>query len=931
MEKEHTNKISAETLLMNEREKISILAELSADMIYEYDIATDTMYYMGKGSNILKEETVVQEYTKTIFTLAIVHPEDTMRLKTFCRELQQGKPQIMIEMRRKCADGSYRWYEFKGKTLYNDKGEPFRIIAKGSDIDDRVKEAERLKQRSEQDSLTGLYNSKTIKSMIRTALEELTEDEKGYLLFFDVDDFKTINDNMGHLFGDVVLCTFADELKTLFADGMAGRVGGDEFVAYVSNVSKEEVSQRIEILRARLGKLNSSEKRDVKISCSVGGTECVSGQNIDELFKRADSTLYYVKATGKGKLEFYFDDMQMPTEQGLYFVDNFKGAYKDKTALIQKDEDLILFAMELFDQAADTKSVLQLLADRICRYFGIDDIVCATQSDSAAMQMNFHWSLKEANKFMSETIPLNNAMEWDILLHQYDEDGISILRQEQIGDLEKSVAQSMMGVRIENKERIQFVFFVDRVGNRNWRKEQDVLKRLAEIVSGHMSKIDAERKQMDMVDRLLHYDPLTQLPLYSKFQALSQHMQEEFPEKDYYIIYADFSNFRYLNERYSYAEGDRVLEDFAKRLEEFTYSRICCRVTSNHFLALCSDVDVEVLCHAFLVMSRNFSKEVNRRFDNGNLCIVSGIAKVEPQFGNISAAIDNANMARKYVKTLAAESDCCVFTDDMRKQAELEMEICAMMEQALKKKEFHLYLQPKMELATGQIIGAEALVRWMKEDGSIIYPDQFIPIFERNGFVTKVDFCILEQVLELQRQRMEQGEELFPISVNFSRRHQEEEHFVEEIIGLLEKYNVPSKMLEAEITESIFMNDWSVLEQRLKALRQHGIAVSIDDFGSGYSSLNVLPKISADVIKLDHMFLTANPDTERSRLFIRNIIEMLKMLGFRVIAEGVETKRQMQFLKEVGCDYIQGYYLAKPMPVTEFEAFLKAYQAITIE
>ena len=403
-------------------------------------------------------------------------------------------------------------------------------------------------------------------------------------------------------------------------------------------------------------------------------------------------------------------------------------------------------------------------------------------------------------------------------------------------------------------------------------------------------------------------------------------MQEEYPEKDFYIIYADFSNFRYLNERYSYAEGDRVLEDFAVKLQEFAYSKICGRVTSNHFLVLCSDVDIDVLCHAFLTMSRSFCEEVNCRFDNGNLCIVSGIAKVEKQFGNISAAIDNANMARKHVKMLASESDCCVFTDDMQKQAELEMEICAQMEQSLKKKEFCVYLQPKMELATGKIIGAEALVRWIKEDGSKIYPDQFIPIFERNGFITKVDFCILEQVLELQKQMQARGEKPLPISVNFSRRHQENEQFVEEVIELIKKYEVPSELLEAEITESIFINEWSVVEQNLRKLREHGIAVSIDDFGSGYSSLNVLPKVSADIIKLDRLFLTENPDTERSRNFLRNIIDMLKMLGFRVIAEGVETKQQMQFLKAVGCDYIQGYYLAKPMPVEQFEQFLNTYK-----
>ena len=193
-------------------------------------------------------------------------------------------------------------------------------------------------------------------------------------------------------------------------------------------------------------------------------------------------------------------------------------------------------------------------------------------------------------------------------------------------------------------------------------------------------------------------------------------------------------------------------------------------------------------------------------------------------------------------------------------------------------------------------MGAEALVRWVKPDGSMIYPDQFIPLFEQNGFITRVDFHILEQVLKYLREVLDRGEAVVPVSVNFSRLHNDDAHFVQKIKELLDGYGIAPGLLEAEVTESIYMYDLNILRENIRRLQQMGVKISIDDFGSGYSSLNVLSKVSADVIK---------------------------HLGYQIIAEGVETKRQAEMLKAAECDMAQGYYYARPMPVSEFNKFLQ--------
>ena len=185
-----------------------------------------------------------------------------------------------------------------------------------------------------------------------------------------------------------------------------------------------------------------------------------------------------------------------------------------------------------------------------------------------------------------------------------------------------------------------------------------------------------------------------------------------------------------------------------------------------------------------------------------------------------------------------------------------------------------------------------------------------------------MDFHILEQVLKYLREVLDRGEAVVPVSVNFSRLHNDDAHFVQKIKELLDGYGIAPGLLEAEVTESIYMYDLNILRENIRRLQQMGVKISIDDFGSGYSSLNVLSKVSADVIKLDKQFLD-DYDEDSSPEFIKYLITMIKHLGYQIIAEGVETKRQAEMLKAAECDMAQGYYYARPMPVSEFNKFLQ--------
>ena len=247
------------------------------------------------------------------------------------------------------------------------------------------------------------------------------------------------------------------------------------------------------------------------------------------------------------------------------------------------------------------------------------------------------------------------------------------------------------------------------------------------------------------------------------------------------------------------------------------------------------------------------------------------------------------------------------------------MNITANMKNALQNDEFKVYLQPKINLQTGEIVGAEALIRWLPENRDMIYPDQFIPIFEENGFISLVDFYVLQCVLMYLLNRKQKGLKLVPISVNFSRRHQDNTNFISDIIALLDEYKIDRKWIEIEITESAFMDDIHKLHENLVKLRENNICISIDDFGSGYSSLNVLSTVPADVIKLDRAFIYGSD--EKSKNMLKYLVLMIKGMGYRTITEGVETKEQMLFLREIGCEMAQGYYYAKPMSMKDFDKY----------
>lgn len=260
-----------------------------------------------------------------------------------------------------------------------------------------------------------------------------------------------------------------------------------------------------------------------------------------------------------------------------------------------------------------------------------------------------------------------------------------------------------------------------------------------------------------------------------------------------------------------------------------------------------------------------------------------------------------------------------VFDEQILQEQLWQNKVESTMEEALLNKEFQIYLQPKYNPVTEKPIGAEALVRWVSPEDGIISPGQFIPIFEENGFITRLDDYMVSELAKLQSEWKLQGKKLIPISVNVSRANFTKENLAQHICQLVDAYGAEHAYIELEVTESAFFGDKELLQKIIRELKMYGFRVSMDDFGAGYSSLNSLKDLAVDVLKLDMDFFRGDDMGQRGEIVIKEAIRLAKKLNMQVVAEGIEQKHQVEFLAEQGCDMIQGFYFAKPMPVEEFE------------
>ncbi|MEG0753042.1 MAG: GGDEF domain-containing phosphodiesterase [Angelakisella sp.] len=434
----------------------------------------------------------------------------------------------------------------------------------------------------------------------------------------------------------------------------------------------------------------------------------------------------------------------------------------------------------------------------------------------------------------------------------------------------------------------------------------------------------SHKKASMEIAKLAYYDTLTGAPNAEKFRLDARSLIHRYGASRYILLYMDTRRFRFFNKDFGYEAGDEYLIHMAKVLgEAVTENETFARISGDMFVLLhrrkdSSDTGTELwinlqdrIVHCPMVNDNRYTLRLN-----------CGVYELTRDITNVQTAIDRANIARKALKD-RYDIDIIVYNEDMQQQIDNEKEIEQCMHAALEHDEFTPYMQPKYNLEDGTVVGAEALVRWIRHDGTIIPPDEFIPLFEKNGFILELDLYMLESVCSYMRAQIDSGICPVPTSINQSRCYMYNQDYVETICAIIEKYNIPPRLIEFEITENIAYKNMDKLILVIEKLSANGFQLSLDDFGSGYSSLNVLKDLRVHVLKLDRVFLGKTIDTERGKTVIANIIRMAKELSIDVVAEGVETAEQVDFLRSSNCDMAQGFYFSRPVPMENFEAMLE--------
>lgn len=450
----------------------------------------------------------------------------------------------------------------------------------------------------------------------------------------------------------------------------------------------------------------------------------------------------------------------------------------------------------------------------------------------------------------------------------------------------------------------------------------DVTASVDENAYGERRYVISSTDITDCLGRIQMTDRLTGLMTFNAFTAEALRMATMLENTSgLYAMVINVADFTRINDEKGYELGDAILVAIAEILQQcIGEGELLCRSEDSRFAAFVRSENEDELQSRISTLLNSIQKQVFTKL-SVHIFLIVGVCGMEDNSVGVVGAIDRAIAAQKTIRDRAFYTESLVaYYDGVMRDKLLERRfIESHMINALANNEFHVYYQPKVNIETGRVVGAEALVRWIRPDGEIISPGKFVPIFEENGFITEMDFAIYRQAVADIARWMRLDIEVPLISLNVSRRHLADDDFCEKFNALVGALGVPREYIELEITESMLTENLNKLVDVATWLKDQGYRISIDDFGSGYSSLNLITMMPFDTLKIDGGFFLRNDLTDKNKKVITSVVSLAKSLNLETVSEGVETQNQVDFLKDLGCDMIQGFFYYKPMPGPDFE------------
>ena len=433
-------------------------------------------------------------------------------------------------------------------------------------------------------------------------------------------------------------------------------------------------------------------------------------------------------------------------------------------------------------------------------------------------------------------------------------------------------------------------------------------------------RIERAVQQQQMLDlqHVVELDPLTGLYNRETFSVKAEAFLQEHQDKEYDILFLDINCFRKINDLFHTETGNLVLKTAAAYFRAFVGADgICGRMDSDKFV-VCAPRD-RLNMELFF---QGLDTAMNSLHVYHNILFYAGIYPVDNVYMSVMQMCDMAHIALGTIKGKYNQR-YALYNESMKEAILEEQMILREMDGALRSNQFRIYMQPVYSLKEQRMVNAEVLVRWIHPKKGMISPGKFIPAFEKNGFIVRLDRFVWEEACKFLKEQKEKYGRKLALSVNVSRINFYDPKLVEFILGLLRKYDIDHDMLMLEVTETAYTDNPQQLLETMRRLQDNGIKILMDDFGSGYSSLNMLKNVPADILKVDMKFVQDVENSKRAAAIMKNIVRMAEDIDMGVVIEGVETEAQVNFLKEIGCDKIQGFYFSKPLPKESYENMLK--------
>ncbi len=856
-------------------------------------------------------------------SLEMIHPLDresfTRAMKDAAAKEKSGIIENRINIAKDGEQANFKWFRLYYRSIANKSGKPTKVIGRSFNIDEDKLDREAARR----DYLTHFFLKGEI---IKVINQQLTDrpDLQQVLMVIDIDNFKSINDTFGHTFGDNVIIDNANIIRSILpGTALIGRVGGDEFVVLLRDASIEKASAKAKELCEALKKEYTGENIARQISASIGLAEFGKhGNDYESLFEQADRAMYRVKKAGKNSFQVANIKDKKPIELRVK-------KSEDRLNINENDKQFMMFAVNLMTHARNIDGSLNMLLKRIGDQFSLEHVLLFENVPNQKCMILTNYYSDKYELYEKTTVSRTQGYfdDFDISTMQIYEgdsatgiDIIDALNQDKEADTAHIKAMAVSRYEYIGG-RDGFLCFLSEKEEYDWSEHlQAMLLELTRMISIFVSlryRMDESQAELRHVQRR---DQLTGLYNFEPFKSKAvAHIEHDNSNNVFALEYMDISNFGYINENYGYKIGDSVLKHLAEDLKAQPYFVTGCRIYSDFFLLLYVGVDEVSLIEDIKAQHRRFSNMQNYQYPSSGVGISSGIFFMDKAYPDMDAAFENVTLAWKQSKT-SRKKEMFVFTQELREIRSREQQILGEFYESLYRDDFQVYLQPKFDLGSRNVYGAEALVRWKKQTGEILSPASFLDPLEKIGYITELDFYVFEELLRNMVRWSKLGKRELVFSTNFSGRHFENggRDFINRIKLFINKYPVNPNNIELEITESVLIQEKNVVLECLKEIREMGFRVAIDDFGTGYSSLSILSEIPADVVKMDKSFIDAGL-TDNRKALLSEFAKLVEVAGKDTIFEGIETDEQEKFLAECGYKHGQGYIMSRPIALAEFE------------